>query len=140
MSSLRAPAQERELQHSPSRNSKLKLVHCNILGYKLAASGGLAELSPVMSEKPGPAWEQGVLEPSQGKPPQCPRARAFADAKDQALLKSSQVIHEKWILNRLRRVYHNTPAQLPSPGAMLRVANSYDFRASLAILAIFLKA
>lgn len=70
MPNLRAPAQER--QHSPSRKSKLTLVHRNILGYKPTASGGPAELSPVTSEKPGPAWEQGALQLSQGKPHRYP--------------------------------------------------------------------
>lgn len=137
---LRAPAQEQELQHSPSSESELMLVHRNILGYKPAASGGPAELSPVMSEKPGPAWEQGALTaaisrhatlvPTNHSPP---RHQGPGSPKAQP------DNHQKWML-RLHQAYCNTPTQLPSPGATRRVADSCDFIASLAILAIFLKA
>lgn len=37
----------------------------------------------------------------------------------------------------LSQAHPNTPTQLPSPGATLRVANSYNFTVYLAILAIF---
>lgn len=121
MPNLRAPAKEQELQHSPSRKSKLMLVHSNTLGYKHTASRGPAELSPVTSEKAGLAWEQGALQPSQGKPPWYPSTRALTHNEDQVLPKSSRVIQKKWMLNRLRPAYHNTPTQLPSPGATLRI-------------------
>lgn len=86
--------------HSLFRKPKLLLVHCNIHSYKPATSGGPAEPSLAMLENPDPGWKCSS-HPSQGKPPQNSKARAFASTKDQVLLpKSNQTIHKKWMLNR----------------------------------------
>lgn len=112
------------------------------LQYKHVASGAPVEPSPVMLEKPDLAWEC-CSHPSQGKPPQHSKPQPLphqGPGSPKVKADDSQGMDAQQMRVWLGRAYPNTLTQLPSPRATLRVANSCNFTASLAILCFFFKA